>query len=761
MRVYGLQFTSDSVHRITEILDKEPSISRRSLARRVCEWMKWKSISGRFKDAVCRKALSVLDKEGIIVLPPSDCRANRAKPPSRAKKAALVQSAVIACDLSGVGPIEIKMVTSRYSKEAKVWKALMDAHHYLGSGPLCGAQIRYLIHSPLHGYLGGLSFSSPAWALAARDKYIGWTEGARRAHLQRVVCNSRFLIVPTVQVPNLASHILSRCIGRIASDWKTCYGVEPVLLETFIDPQQYTGASYRAANWLYVGKTSGRRSKQRQDSGGRKDIYLYPLCAEWRHILCVKPQVCLGQRPRPADPADWVEEEFGTVGFYDARLKRRLFSLVRDFYQQVEAPIPQACGSYAKTKGAYRFFNNDRVTMDTMLYAHTESTIERIKNYKVVLAVQDTSTLNYTTHRATEGLGPISNQRDGSVGLVVHDTMGFTTEGTPLGLLDVQCWARDRQDIGKKHRRKKLPIDQKESVKWLKSYQAVAEVQKLCPETMLVSVGDRESDIYELFLEATNNRVGPHLLVRCERSRNRKAGEHYLWEEMARQPVAGIHGVHIPRRGCQLARDAKLQVRHAKVTLQPPQDKDYRSIDVWMVYAREIDSPASVKSPLEWMLLTTVEVNNLEQACERLGWYAKRWGIEVYHRTLKSGCRIEDRRLESAESLEACLAIDMVLAWRIYHLTKLSREIPDAACTVFFEEAEWKALYIFINNSPNLPDKEPTLREITRMVGSLGGFLGRKSDGEPGTTSLWRGLQRLEDITATYLALLPHLRAGP
>ncbi len=399
--------------------------------------------------------------------------------------------------------------------------------------------------------------------------------------------------------------------------------------------------------------------------------------------------------------------------------------------------------------------------MDQVLRAHTEASIERIKAHHVVLAVQDTTTLNYTTHRAAQGLGPIGAKDSGAMGLVVHDTMAFSPEGTPLGLLDVQCWARDPQEIGKKHRRKALPIEQKESMKWLHSYRAVDEVQQLCPETMLVSVGDREADIYELFMQADQNPAGPKLLVRCERSRNRKTEQDDLWDLVTKQPVAGYQGVHVPRRGAQLTRDARLEVRHTPVVLKSPRGKGYPPIKVWMVYAREIDHAPAVKSPLEWMLLTTVEVDSVEQAYERLAWYAKRWGIELFHRTLKSGCRIEDRRLGTAQSLQACLAIDMVVAWRIYHLTKLGREVPDAPCTVFFEEAQWKALYMFIHKGYILPDREPTLRQTMHMVASLGGFLGRKCDGEPGTTSLWRGLQRLEDITAIYLFLLPSLQSAP
>ena len=762
MRVHGLEFTLETIHRIRTSLDETPEISRRSLARSVCEWMDWRGANGSFKEAVCRKALVSLAEDGIIDLPYREVlrgTENGVKGPVRAS----IQAVDVACDLRELGSIALERVDSRYSNSFRIWKDLLDAHHYLGSGPLYGAQLRYLIHSSVHGYLGGLSFSSGAWALKERDKYIGWTEAARRSNLQRVVCNSRFLVVPTVCVANLASHVLGQCTGHIVEDWKARYGIEPVMLETFVDPKRFSGVSYRAANWIHVGQTSGRRAMEREEDGGPKEIFLYPLCRDWRKILCEEQEIGLGGRPRPDDPADWVEEELGTVDLFDSRLRSRLFSITRDFYSKPLAAIPQAfSGEQAKTKAAYRFFGNERVTMDKVLRAHVESTIERVKGHRVVLAVQDTSSLNYTTHRATEGLGPINTKKDPSVGMLLHDTMAFTTEGIPLGLLAAQCWGRDPRETGKKHLRAQLPIEQKESMKWLNSYRAVSEAQKLCPQTMLVSVGDRESDIYELFLETLHNPEGPQLLVRCEHSRKRKTQEgDDLWEQVAGQPVAGFQAVHIPRRGCQLAREARLEVRYAQVTIRPPKDKGYPPIQVWMVYAKEVDYPLSVSSPLEWMLLTTVEVSSLEQACERLGWYAKRWGVEVYHRTLKSGCRIEDRQLETAGSLESCLAIDMVVAWRIYHLTLLGREVPDLPCTIFFEEAEWKALYILVNQVTDLPDKEPTLREAIRMVASLGGYLGRKGDGEPGTTTLWRGLQSLASAVALYRVLYPQVRHGP
>jgi hypothetical protein len=760
MQRCGLEFTADTIQRVREVLEETPSISRRALSRRLCEAMEWRSANGKLKELNCRKALLVLEREGLVELPRSEVSYTFNGPRTVSEQPS-TEIVPIACELSELGAIEIELVTSRYCKAARIWKDLMDHYHYLGGGPLCGGQIRYLVHSSRHGYVGALSFSSATWAIKARDEHIGWSEAAHRANIQKVIGNSRFLILPMVRTPNLASHTLSRCLDRVAQDWLTCYGVEPVLVETFVDPERFSGASYRAANWVHVGKTSGRRAAQREAQGGPKDVFIYPLSSQWRTILHQTPPMEWRHKPHCRDGADWVEEEFGSVEFYDPRLKRRLFTLARDFYSQPRAPITQACqGSPAKAKAVYRFFRNERVCMQRVLHPHVESSAERIKTHKVVLAVQDTTDLNYTGHPALD-MGPINTTKDQAVGLLVHDTMAFTVEGTPLGLLDVQCWARDPKEIGKSDQRKQLPIEQKESMKWLRSYRAVREIQSLCPETMLVSVGDRESDIYELFLEAAQSPHGPQLLVRCERSRQRKAGEVNLWEKVNREPVSGIRVVRVPRKGTQPAREATLEVRHARVTLKPPKDKKYPPVAVWMVYAKEVHYGPQVKKPLDWMLLTTVEVSGFEDACERLDWYTKRWCIEVYHRTLKSGCKIEDRQLGLAEGLEACLAIDMVVAWRIYHLTSLAREVPDVPCSVFFEEAEWKALYIFKRKSTVLPAKPPSLREAVRMTASLGGFLGRKGDGEPGTTTLWRGLQRLDDITEALLIALPHLKSGP
>jgi hypothetical protein len=674
-----------------------------------------------------------------------------------------VDAPEVECTLSELGEIKIVAVSSRYSRMSQIWNGLMERFHYLGKGPLCGAQIRYLVESSRYGWVGALAFSAAQWRLQERDTYIGWTEPARRAHLNQVVCNSRFLILPSVRVRNLASHVLSRCMTRLVSDWTERYGYAPVLAETFVDPSRFAGTCYQAANWLWVGQTVARPTAYPNGkvAEGPKDIYLYPISDHWKQVLCAEPEVALCSSPGPEAPSDWTEEEFGRVQFFDQRLKERLFTLATDFFAQPGELIPQSSnGSVAKTKAAYRFFKNPNVDMQTLLRPHVESTIERLRSHPVILAVQDSTTLTYTGH-PPEGVGPINNSQNTAVGLVLHETMAFTPEGTPLGLLNVQCWARDPKQVGKKYRRHQLPIEEKESIKWLVSYRAVAEAQKLCSDTTLISVGDREADLYELFQEAIQDPCGPKLLIRAERTRNRKVEQEDLWQRMNAEPVAGWLDVAVPRRALRPARTAKLQIRFAQVVLRPPASSKLPALSIGAVYAREVGHGAEVTEPIDWMLLTTVKTESFEEACQRLSWYGRRWGIEVYHRTLKSGCRIEDRRLDDAHSLEACLAIDLVVAWRVYWLTMMGREKPDSPCDQILSEEEWHVLSAWATGK--IADKAPSVQQAMHWIGKMGGWLARGKQDQPGTTCMWRGLARLPSIIQGYLlALKVHgVRAGP
>jgi hypothetical protein len=754
VNISGQIFSPEVVDKIQTTIDTKPTMSRRKLSREVCQWLNWRSPNGALKEMSSRVALLRLHRQGHINLPQAG-----QKPVSKSQKPSLLaiknELSQVECSLKELGPIEIIPIKGDNRKHSAIWNDLLDSYHYLGSGPLVGAQIRYLIHSAHYGWLGGLAFSAAAWQLKARDEWIGWDNAARRKNLNRIIGNSRFLILPQVKVANLASYVLALCAKRLPQDWQDRYGIKPVLLETFVEKSRFKGSSYRAANWQYIGTTQGRgrQDKKHQVALALKDIYIYALCKQARDILCQGPPKPVGI---PKAHLDWAEQELGVSELGDKRKLKRLLTIARDFYARPQANIPQACNSRAKTKAAYRFFEDKSNTMDKILNSHYEATLSRTNKQKVVLAVQDTTTLNYSTHPATADLGLIASKQEGIIGLIVHDTMAFNPQGTPLGLIDVQCWARDPADFGKKYQRAKLAIEQKESNKWLKSYRVVAQAQKRCPDSTFVSVGDREADIYELFHLALSDAKGPKLLVRGEHNRLLADGQGHLWDYISEQPLKGIQEIHVPRKGQRKERQAKLVIRYAQVILKPPPGKDaFGELCIQGIMAKEIEAPEDAV-PLQWMLLTTCEIKSFDQAVEKLDWYCQRWGIEIYHRTLKSGCKIENRQLGSADRIETCLAVDMVVAWRIYHLTKLGRENPNAPCTVFFADHEWKTLVCYETKNPIPPEKPPTLRKATRMVAGLGGFLGRKGDGEPGTVTLWLGLQRLDDMVEMWKTVMSH-----
>jgi hypothetical protein len=770
VQVCGREFSKEIIVRIQSAVDNEEGLTRSALSRRVCEWLEWRTKKGQWKQMSCRLALLKLERQGKIRLPAARefaggrQRQRQALAPAKTKQ--------WEGSLEELQPIEVIPVGSADSQASGEWNQMMGQHHYLGAGPLCGAQIRYLVHSAGNGYVGGLAFSSAAWRLESRDNWIGWSESARRQNLSRVVANSRFLILPSVKAPDLASHVLGRAIRRLRQDWRDRYGEDPVLVETFVEKRRYRGTCYRAANWVEVGETKGRgrQDRENQQAVAVKKVFLYTLDPHARSLLgrCEEQRPVGWGRPNrmPAqEPGDWAEEEFGGVRLGDRRLEQRLVTIARDFYAHPQAQIPEACQSRAKTKAAYRFFEHPRTPMKDLLEPHYQATIQRMAQQRVVLSIQDTTSLNYSAHPETDGIGPIGSRKDGAIGLIVHDTMAFSVEGTPLGLMDVQCWARDGQRFGKHHQRKEKPIEQKESFKWLKSFQAATEAQRQCPDTTIVSVGDREADIYELFQLALENSEGPKLMVRAEQDRLLAEGQGHLWSLVEAQPLAGREDIRLPRRGGRPAREARLELRFAKVSLKSPQGKPHlKRLTMWAVLAQEVDAPEGIEA-IGWMLLTTCEVADFLQAHEKLVWYTRRWGIEIYHRTLKSGCKIEERQLGSAYRIEACLAVDMVVAWRVFHLVKLGRETPEVPCSVFFEEAEWKALCTHITKNPVPPSQPPSLRQAMRMTATLGGFLGRKGDGEPGTKSIWLGLQHLDDLAAMWkfmaLNYAPHLLSPP
>jgi transposase-like protein/transposase Tn5 family protein len=451
--------------------------------------------------------------------------------------------------------------------------------------------------------------------------------------------------------------------------------------------------------------------------------------------------------------SSWVMTEFAEAELGDVRRTQRLVEVATMLAQQPGASLPEACGDRAMLKAAYRFFDNEAVDPAEILASHVQATIPRLASVPVVLAVQDTTDLNWTAHPATTGLGPLGHAEQH--GLLAHTTLALTPERVPLGLIAQEVWARDPAAIGQRATRKSRPIEAKESYQWLQSLQAVIKVHEHCPQTHFISVGDREADVYDLFMAPRP--LGVDLLVRAAWDRRVEHPERYLWASVAAQPVAGTLTLEVPRRGAQPARVTTLTARFGRVSLRPPRHRQAEhlpTVEVFAVQVLEEHPPAGIE-PLEWLLLSTWAVTTFAEAVERVQAYAARWGIEILHKVLKSGCRIEARQLESADRLHRCLAVYSVIAWRILYATMLSRTVPDMPCTALLEPEEWQALYCAIQCTPTPPPTPPTLRQAVHWIARLGGFLDRRADGEPGVTVLWKGFQHLTDLATMYRIMRP------
>ncbi|MFI3184470.1 MAG: IS4 family transposase, partial [Methylococcaceae bacterium] len=349
--------------------------------------------------------------------------------------------------------------------------------------------------------------------------------------------------------------------------------------------------------------------------------------------------------------------------------------------QQSTEPINQACEDWADTKAAYRFFDNPKVSPEKILTPHYERTVKRMKSHALVLAVQDTTFFNYTHHPQTEGLGEIGAKAQNQRGFGMHSTLAVTPQGLPLGLLTQQYFERP---IGAASHtaleNQKLPIEEKESYRWIEAFE---QVIALTPEEVqVVTVCDREADFYEMFVTAKEKPAD--LLVRAKTDRRLDEEAKYLWATVESQGKAGDLTVDIVGNDKRKARQATVSVRFCTVTLRPPrrpQQKKLPPITLTAILVREDNPPADIKEPIEWLLLTNTIVNDFSQALQVIEWYCCRWQIEVFHKIIKSGCRVEDCGLQTAVRLQNYIALMCVVAWRLQWLTYINRTNPEEPCT--------------------------------------------------------------------------------
>jgi hypothetical protein len=445
--------------------------------------------------------------------------------------------------------------------------------------------------------------------------------------------------------------------------------------------------------------------------------------------------------------ASWAAQELHTVRLGDKRLHARLFAILDALAKRPQASIPEAFGTWTDTKAFYRFCSSDNVDAHDIARAHRKQTVERACQHSRILAIQDTTDFDFTGHRAATGLGPI-NATD-QQGFKLHSVLAATDTGVPLGLLADYVWSRDPKKRGQSRDWRKRPLTDKETLYW---YFGLSDSHSFVPESVqVICICDRQGDCFELFSAPRPNHS--HLLVRAAYDRRVDVPGQKLFATLQAAPLAGVQSLHLRSHPLRPEREVQLSVRFASVCLQPPSYRpELVPVQVQAVLAQEQNPPVGVK-PLRWLLLSTCPVQTFAEACQMLDWYAHRWLIERYHFVLKSGCHLERLQLATRARLQVALSLYSLVAWRLLFLTYQARQQPDQSCEPFLARAEWQALFCQVHRTPIAPASAPTLRQAVFWIAGLGGFLGRKGDGQPGVQVLWRGLQRLHDLTAMWQLL--------
>ena len=452
----------------------------------------------------------------------------------------------------------------------------------------------------------------------------------------------------------------------------------------------------------------------------------------------------------------WAAEELKTACLGDKRRNQRLIKIVEDLSAMPQASVTQAARDEAAVQGTYEFWANVRVKATEILAAHRDSTLERVAAQEIVLAVQDTTELDFSEQPKKQGLGALSKKD--AQGLKVHSVLCVSPLGVPLGVLHQKVWAREKIKRTTGYQDRKRAIEQKESYRWLESDRLTQ--QWIPQQKKVVTVADREADIYELF--AMPRREGSEFLIRACQPRGVKQtatdiGIESLQQAISETAACGELTLELQRTSKRKPRTATLTVRFTSIVLQPPQQhSSLKPVRVQVVWAKEEQPPVGEKA-IGWLLLTTLDVRDFEQAERCLRWYSYRWLIERYHYTLKSGCRLEQLQLDRADRLERALATYAIVAWRLLWLTYEARRHPEQSVEGILETPCWMALYFHIHQTTVPPEAPPSLSDCVRWIARLGGFLGRKSDGDPGVKTLWLGLQRLHDLAAMLQLLRPSL----
>ena len=438
-----------------------------------------------------------------------------------------------------------------------------------------------------------------------------------------------------------------------------------------------------------------------------------------------------------SDGKQWISDEFSGMDLGDERLNKRAKALMADLASKPSASIPMACNGWSETLAAYRFLGNDAVDWRDIMAPHWSRTAERMGAHEVVLCLQDTTELDFNG-QSIAGLGPLNYEA--RRGMYVHPTYAVTPRREALGVLDAWMWAREARD--EHGERGGLT----ESTRWVEGYERIAELAATLPTTRLVYVADREADMVELMRRAQLLGTPADWLIRAQHDRCLPEGEKLWSHTCAGEPLGEIVFMMASRQGHK-AREVRQQLWARSVQIRAGKAA---TVPATCIVARELGAPAGA-TPIEWRLLTNRSAATVEEVVELIDWYRARWEIERFFHVLKNGCVVEELQLSGIDRLERAVALFMVVSWRIMHLMQAGRTCPELDAALFFDPDEIRGAYLLAKRKP--PSEPPTINEVLRLIATLGGFLARKGDGEPGVETIWLGLQRTRDAAITLQSL--------
>lgn len=450
----------------------------------------------------------------------------------------------------------------------------------------------------------------------------------------------------------------------------------------------------------------------------------------------------------------WVEHELERSHFPDRRLKTRLGKLIGDLCRRIGGTVPMACQDWAATKAAYRFFGNPRVDEGTILAGHFAATATRVAaTTGTVLVLHDTTEFSFTRN-TPDGVGYLSyvkgrHATHTACGVLMHSSLALTTDGLPLGLAAVKFWTRKMfkgtNALKKSVNPTRVPIERKESVRWVENLKQSTHL--LGDPARCVHIGDRESDIYELFCAAEEAET--HFLIRTCVDRFAGRGTTTISKTMQREPIRGEHELEVRDDRGRIS-TARVHLRYCRMTVYPPvaKRKRYPALSLTVIHAHERGTPVG-RDPIRWNLITNLPVADRSAAVEKLDWYALRWKLETYHKVLKSGCQAERAKLRTASRLTNLLAVFCIIGWRVFWLTMTNRANPEAGAETALTKTEIEILDRMAASTAPRSEATATKRTVAHYlveIAKLGGYLARTKDPPPGNMVLWRGLARLTDI---------------